>query len=253
MLHSSRPPFCNSEKQVALNGHIRLMRQHCCDSFRFSPFRGIRVGEAKNPGPDSWKLAVRNIVSATTHLSEVTSSSIDCQVWSETAANAVTLDRLRKTVRSRRAFLASSAPWEGSNRSAGLRGGKAQSSGVLISARSHAKSLHEVWDAAVWKSARIADMLLQIGNIQVRVIGLYGFHSGIANALDLNETLYQAVFSNIVGSHLPTIVAGDLNLDIEQLGCWATARDHGYVDVGAPSGLHCQTLSPSQLTGARVG
>ena len=233
MLHSSRPPFCNSGKQVALNGHIRLMRQHCCDSFRFSPFRGIRVGEAKNPGPDSWKLAVRNIVSATTHLSEVTSSSIDCQVWSETAANAVTLDRLRKTVRSRRAFLASSAPWEGSNRSAGLRGGKAQSSGVLISARSHAKSLHEVWDAAVWKSARIADMLLQIGNIQVRVIGLYGFHSGIANALDLNETLYQAVFSNIVGSHLPTIVAGDLNLDIEQLGCWATARDHGYVDVGA--------------------
>ena len=190
-----------------------------------SAFSGVRVGEAKNPGPgaSSWTFTVRNIVSASSHISAVIPIA-DCQVWSETAASNVTLDRLREHVRNRRVFLASSAAWDGTNTSKakGLRGGKAQSSGVLISSKTHSKSLHQVWDAAVWKSARIADMLLQTGNIQVSVIGLYGFHSGIPGSIELNESLLRTVFS-VMGTHLPTIIAGDLNVPIEQLGCWVAA------------------------------
>ena len=65
-------------------------------------------------------------------------------------------------------------------------------------------------------------MLLQTGNIQVSVIGLYGFHPGIPGSIELNESLLRAVFS-VMGTHLPTIIAGDLNVPIEQLGCWVAA------------------------------
>ena len=201
-----------------------------------------RVGEAQNPGP--WHLTLRNIVSANKHADELNLES-DCTAWSETSATSATLTRLHKRARLLKGFLVSSAPWN-NRRPEQTSGGRPTAAGTLLFSRHHTKSLHNLWDKAMWHSSRISDCLIQLSDLQTRVIVVYGVHSGAQGSLEQNETLFHEIFRMVGRCHIPTLIVGDFNCDLNHLGCWQGALDRGFVDVGAK--VAALTNQPPQPT-----
>ena len=82
--------------------------------------------------------------------------------------------------------------------------------------------------------------------MQVRVVVVYGVHSGVQGSLEQNELLFGEIFRMISGNHIPTVLVGDFNCDLNRLGCWQLALDRGYVDVAAK--LSALTREPPQPT-----
>ena len=142
--------------------------------------------------------------------------------------------KLHRQARSVRSYLVHSDTGGPSGKGVQAKGGHSPAFGSLVCSRSHAKSLQAIWDAAVWKSCRVADALVQLNEGQV-VVAVYGFRSGIPKSLELNEALLHEVFATVSCMHLPTLVVGDLNCDISQVGAWHKASDVGFVDVASRS------------------
>ena len=211
---------CSFSGIVSFVEHVR----HAEFSFSYA----CRVGEAQNPGP--WSFLLRNVVSANKHADDLNLTN-NCTAWSETSANAATLAKLHKRARLIKGYLASSAPWN-NKRPEQSSGGRSSAAGTLLLSRHHAKSLHSLWDKAIWQSARVTDCLIQLSDLQVRVVVVYGVHSGVAGASEQNEMLFAEIFRMIGCNHIPTLVTGDFNCDLRKLGCWQCALDKGFVDVG---------------------
>ena len=194
----------------------------------FNFLHGCCVGQAANPGP--WSLQVQNIVSADKHVDDC-SFQQQCIVWSETTANEFTQQRVQRRARLCKASAVFSAPIP--PRRATGKGGRVQASGTMVFAKTPMQCLSKSWDAAFFSSARVADAVLHIGVQQIRVIAVYGYHSGNQDSLQKNEHLFSHVFARASQFHLPTIIAGGFNCDISMLSAWTKAQALGYVDVAA--------------------
>ena len=186
---------------------------------------GCRVGEASNPGP--WTLQLRNVVSAAKAI-QTFSFTADCHVWTETSATAITQERIAKQIRTARGHVVSSFPAPKANPTAV---GKPEAMGSLIIARQPARDLGLQWESAIYRTARIADTILQLGHCQIRVIAVYGYHSGTADSLSKNEFLLQQVFHMAGQFHMPTLITGDFNCDFQSLPVWEHAVARGFQDL----------------------
>ena len=90
---------------------------------------------------------------------------------------------------------------------------------------------HDNKEAAIFASARITDALLHLQGQQIRVIAVYGFHSGLPDHMSQNDRLLSHVFARASDFHVPTIIAGDFNCELSALPAWSKARAVGYVDL----------------------
>ncbi|CAE7685124.1 petJ, partial [Symbiodinium sp. CCMP2456] len=70
-------------------------------------------------------------------------------------------------------------------------------------------------------------------NAKVRVISVYGYHSGIKDSVAKNDVLMTKILHRAQSFQLPVIIAGDLNCDINQLESWQSAVARGFVDIAA--------------------
>ena len=190
---------------------------------------GVCVGQASNPGP--WMLQLRNVVSASKHIDDFTMNA-DCHVWSETSATSTTLNKVLKKTRKLKASLVSSAPAPSRSRKGDV-GGRPAATGTLSMSRARAASLADQWEGPVYSSGRVSDALLQLASTQVRVISVYGYHSGIHESVAKNDILLGKVMHRAQSFQLPVIIAGDLNCDINLLESWQAAVARGFVDVAA--------------------
>ena len=204
-----------------------LHRQCCIHSGEdFNFLHGCCVGQAANPGP--WTLMTRNVVSAQKHVDDLEYEA-DCIVWSETTATKFTQERVLKkgrTIGYRSCF---SNPV--SQRTANNRIGRSEASGAIILSQNPLQDLAGVWDHAVFSTGRVADALLQLPNIQIRVIAVYGYHAGIPDSVSKNDKLLSHVFAAASQYHMPVIITGDLNCNILELECWSKATTVGFVDI----------------------
>ena len=195
--------------------------------FDFNFLHGTCVGQALNPGP--WSLQLQNIVSASKYISDFNMDH-QCVLWTETCANKFTQERVARHAHKSRASVVFSNP--APIRSCGTgKGGRAEATGSIIFAKTPMQNLSGTWDAALFASGRIADAVIHVGSMQVRVIAVYGYHSGTTDSLQKNEKLMAHVFARASQFHVPTIIAGDVNCDISALAAWAKAQALGYVDV----------------------
>ena len=198
-----------------------------CDDWNF--LHGICVGQASNPGP--WMLQLRNIVSATKHI-ENFSMQADCHVWSETSATSAAQNKVLKKTRKLGVSLVCSDV-ASSKSSKGSLVGRSTATGTMCISKARATSLAGQWEGPVFSSGRVSDALLQLDGVQVRVIAVYGYHSGIKDSLTKNDILLGKILHRAQAFDLPVIVTGDLNCDINQLEAWHAAVARGYVDVAA--------------------
>ena len=206
----------------------------------FSILLGTRVGEASNPGPESplqleartWRLQIRNVISAASHADELFSTSEDCVVWSETCATESTLQSLTQSARLKKFSLVHSAAVASRTYRGALSTGRGVASGSLILSKFKARHLHNLWPSVVYSTGRISDALICLGRIQLRVIAAYGYHSNLPDAAGLNELLLDEVFSQAHSSHVPTLIAGDLNINLQEYSGWNFYMNAGFQDLG---------------------
>ena len=211
----------------------------CVQQQGFDYLKGTCVGQASNPGP--WTLQLRNTVSAAKHI-ESFSFTCDCHVWSETSATKATQDKAIKAMR-RQSGHAVFSDFSKCRHEDGLqKPGKAQASGTLVFSKARSQCLSSQWSAPVFQSARIADAVIQVGSIQVRVVAVYGYHSGYADHVTLNDALMGKVFNQVKQFHLPTLVVGDFSCNIYDLTAWDQAVAQGFVDVAARQSDVCGSV-----------
>ena len=240
-------PVCWLHRQ--LPGSICIAQRHIRDSFAnsFPDFHvllnyplqqdhswtcAVRIGEAKNPGPlCTWRLQLRNIVSAVAHIDEFKDASDECLLWTETSATAMTLASFHTLAKNARRSLITSPPSGARHLKGVMTSGRGEASGVMISSKYRATDLKQLWSPAIYQTGRVADCLIQIGEIQVRVLALYGYHSNMANSLGLNEILFQEVLDQASAYQLPTIIAGDFNYSITEAPIWSQFQASGFVDL----------------------
>ena len=208
-------------RPVSLNIHVHVRLQ--CD---FNVLHGTCVGQASNPGP--WTIRTHNVVSANKHLDSL-SLSTDCTVWTETTATRATQERAARTVKPMHSYVNCSMPAPSHGPKAKM--GKPEAMGVMIFSSTPSKDLSGEWDPAIYNTARVADVLLRINGGSVRVIAVYGYHSGIPEHIPKNDRLMAHVFSVATKTKMPTIITGDINCDICKLQAWQSAQSVGYVDV----------------------
>ena len=64
----------------------------------------------------------------------------------------------------------------------------------------------------VLASHRFVEGMLCVGNLQLRVIALYGFPSTYVEARSRNQQLLQMALDRVALSRIPTVVGGDMNM-----------------------------------------
>ena len=214
---------------------MRRIRMLCNYVGSFSCWIGVRIGEAANPGPQQtskpWELQIRNVISASAHADELFSCTDQCLVWSETCATQSTVEFLKQGVRKHKASLITSAPTCPRSVRGTVSVGRGSSSGALILSKYKACDLSGLWPTAVFQCGRVSDALISIGQHQLRVIGVYGYHSSIPNSQGLNQTLLEEVFFQAHAYGLPTLITGDLNVALQDLPVWAHYAGLGFQDL----------------------
>ena len=194
-----------------------------CD---YNFLHGCCVGQARNPGP--WSLRIQNIVSAQKHLDSLMFED-DCTVWTETTATKFTQERAICRSISNRCHTALSHP-ASSKQLAKI--GRNEASGTMIFTKQPLRDMSGGIDAAIFNTSRIADAIVNLNGLQVRIIAIYAYHSGFDDQMAKNERLFAHAFAAASQFKIPTTVTGDFNCELSQLNCWEQATTAGFVDVG---------------------
>ena len=80
----------------------------------------------------------------------------------------------------------------------------------------------------------------------MRVIALYGFHSGLTDAAPKNDILLGKALRQADSFAVPTIIAGDFNCMLSDLHSWQAAVARGFVDVAQRvASLHDRDPEPT--------
>ena len=80
-------------------------------------------------------------------------------------------------------------------------------------------------------SLRIVEAMTRLGNVQTRLICLYGYPASYRDARLRNQELFMQALHRVSLSRLPTIVAGDLNCCVQELPAWEHFRFLGYQEI----------------------
>ena len=224
---------------------VRLHGVLCYSSIQvdWNYLHGTCVGQASNPGP--WSLQVSNVVSASKHIENFENNS-DCYVWSETNATAAAQSKILKASKKFKGSVVFSAPAAARRQNGTTAVGRQNSTGTLVMSSTRSSPLSGQWDSPTFSSGRISDSLLQVGPVQVRVIAVYGFHSGLTDAAPKNDILLGKAFRQADSFAIPTIIAGDFNCALSDLLSWQAAVARGFVDVAQRvASLHDQDPEPT--------
>ena len=82
--------------------------------------------------------------------------------------------------------------------------------------------------AAHLATQRLSEAMLRVGPMQVRLICVYGFPSAYTDAKQRNDDLLQMALQRVAQSRVPTLVGGDMNMDVTQLPGWEHFAHLGY-------------------------
>ena len=227
---------------------IKRSRYHCgptCDrnwsSSFYNPFCGVRVGEAKNPGPvDRCSLDF-----GTFNPTQLLHKEDDIQQWGqgiytscETSVTPVAYQilnqKFRKAGWSTRwsKFVDPQQP-----KVSQIRG---RAAGTAILSTFPLRPYVEPCPELLTNSDRFCDGVVQVScNTNIYVSVMYGFPIANAylNALQMNNDLFSPIAERALNFQGPAIISGDFNCDLKDLIAWRTLQNAGWKDAAL---LDCQ-------------
>ena len=197
-----------------------------------SPFTGVRVGEAKKPGP--FTLAALNVQALSAFVSDrrILDTSSDIRVFSETAATAHVIDQARKVLLPKGQSLVATEPCPkrsfADGRTSNLKG---TAEGVMIVSTRPLRPVRREWSQYARESRRVVDTYVVNDDAMIYVAGIYGHHQGHQGFAEENNKLLSEVLERASARSGPAAILGDVNMCIEDLAIWAQMRSMGWVDL----------------------
>ena len=205
----------------------------------FVPFWGhsFRYGEALHPGPTVprlIRLAVCNPTSVRGKEPDLVQLDADVICLSETSAVASVQHTVacHMSRRGFRTFFGQPVPPHAGEAATGfsVRGA---AGGVAVMTKLPARLSPEPFPDALHVTTRAVECFLRFGPLEVRMITLYGVPSTHVDAKHANNALLQATFRRLAATSVPTLIAGDLNMDVTCLPVWQSFLALGYAEAHA--------------------
>lgn len=221
--------------------------------FRRIAFRGIRVGEAKVPGPDSLDIGSFNPTQLYGKEDDVIAWGQGIYCAAETSVTSVALKLLRPKLAQKGFYSVWSEPVEPIQPKFSQLRGKA--SGTAIISTFPIRQFHEPITSAIEDTCRFVDGVVQLGpNCVAYVASIYGVASS-SIALDpiaITNQLFNFAAERAVTFKGPAIIAGDFNCFLSELGGWDKLVQNGWTDSAVLDGfLHNREPQPTSKDAVR--
>ena len=218
-------------------------------SFDFSPYVGIRVGEACNPGPLSEILDVANI-NPTQLLhkeDDIIQMGRGIYTISESSVTQAALQVLRPKLHKAGFFAKWSEPVEPVHAKTSVLRGKA--SGVAILSTFPIRPLHEPIPQNIENARRFVDGVVQLeANCSLYVASVYGVAESAVNtnSRGITNEIFNVAAERALGFQGPAIISGDLNTELENILAWKTLLTYGWEDCAiVDSRIHNRLPQPT--------
>ena len=206
----------------------------------FQALRGIRIGEAKNPGPSTRRpaptainLAVINPTAVLNKVSTFVSLrkqfNIHLFALSETSATSSAQTTLSKQFAAQKLTVNWSPPVPPQRDTLKCDRGKASGT-AIISAVPMRPCRHKLPDP--WQTnTRLNRAIVQIGQSHFQVWTVYGFSSSQPRSKERTNELLSFVFSQLDNVPLPFVICGDFNAEVTHLPIWTSFAQKGACDL----------------------
>ena len=216
----------------------------------FNPLLGVRVGEAKNPGPD----AMEFLDIGTFNPTQLLHKEDDIIQWGrgiytacETSmtpiAHQITNGKFRRAGWFTRwsQFVSPQQP-----KTSQLRG---KAGGTAILSTFPLKPYVEPCPEILRNSERFCEGIAQVHcNTNLYISAMYGFPIANAylNALQMNNDLFSPIAERALNFQGPAIITGDFNCDLKDLVAWRTLQSAGWHDAALlDSRIHNRAPQPT--------
>ena len=223
------------------------------DKFRKNPFRGVRVGEAKVPGPEVLDIGNFNPTQLFGKETEIMSWGQGIYCAAETSVTSAALKILRAQFAKQGFHSLWSEPVEPIQPKFSQLRGKA--SGVAIISSFPIRQFHEPITSAIEDTSRFVDGVVQIGpNCVAYVASIYGAaSSSIAiDPIAVTNQLFNFAAERALSFKGPAIISGDFNCYMSDLGAWDAMVQNGWCDAAELDGvLHNRNPQPTSKDAVR--
>ena len=204
----------------------------------FSPWLGLCVGEASNPGPDDFvvNFAISNPTSITSKLLQyrqlTARHNIHVHGVSETAATAIVQKDFQHRLRTMKFQGEWSQPvapqWERLDGKDSYRG---KASGVAILSRFPTRQIKHSIDEDLFATSRLLHVMLYIGQVHIQMVQVYCLPHSVPGSKEFNNKLMRAAFQCTNLFPLPSIILGDFNGLPQCFDIWPTLQHLGFCDL----------------------
>ena len=223
------------------------------DRFRTNPFRGVRVGEAKVPGPEVLDIGNFNPTQLFGKEAEIMAWGQGIYCAAETSVTSAALKILRAQFAKQGFRSLWSEPVEPIQPKFSQLRGKA--SGVAIISSFPIRQFHEPITSAIEDTSRFVDGVVQLGpNCVAYVASIYGAaSSSIAiDPIAVTNQLFNFAAERALSFKGPAIISGDFNCYMSDLGAWDAMVQNGWCDAAELDGvLHNRNPQPTSKDAVR--
>ena len=240
--------FCmsRSDRTFLQNSQYTLAVQ--CLPYGMSPLMGLRLGEAKHPGPEQ-AVTFAFFNPTTIWGKDCMVDQMPAQVWfaAETAANSTVQKAMNYKFRSRSIKAVWSKPTlsrdEPLTENESVRG---KASGTLILSRFPARLARHTFEIPEEFATRIVSAIVQVHSVQIHCISIYGFCLSQPKARQRTDRMLQFAAKLMDDVALPTLIAGDFNHELQKLEGWQYFLERGYQSTAQlHQDLHFTKMPPT--------
>ena len=198
----------------------------------------LRIGEAKNPGPEI-QVSTQNVMSMARHLDLLDEIPPNCiTAFTETCTTKTIFPLFKSKANKNKLYTSVSAL--SNPRPNAIRGDseyRGQAGGVALVSTFPARPSCIPIPTFTWLSTRVAEFLVAVSpTMVIRVIGIYGHPNKLPTAPGLTNQLLEDLDKHIYQSSIPCIIMGDFNVSLDQLPAICRLTRRGWWDAAE---LYC--------------
>ena len=214
-------------------------RHNFC-SWDHCPFRAFRFGEALHPGPigceDQAPQTIKVMVVNPTAIyrKEAIFHELGADLYGIAETSAVEAVQLNFSAGMRhygyRTVFGAPVAMHGRDvcASHSMRG---LSGGVALATKLPCRSSPTAFTPPMAHTTRLVESMVRFGVLEIRCLCVYGVPQSHQEAKELNNALLAAAWDRVSQNKVPSLVLGDMNIDVHSLPIWPQYQQLGYVEA----------------------